>query len=76
LVTGPETLATRLSTTMGTSTCEGIPILDLSNPAASLLLTKLVAPAPCGATMPSGTTLSDADRQCINDWVMAQGAAP
>jgi hypothetical protein len=69
-------LATRLSTTLGTGECADLPVLDLANPAGSLLLTKLSGTPPCGAAMPSGTTLSEVDRQCINDWVMAQGTAP
>lgn len=78
LVTDPATLATRLSTTMGTSDCVGLPILDPANPAMSLLLTKLSDAPPCGATMPylPTYTLSEEDRQCINDWVLSQGSTP
>jgi hypothetical protein len=77
LVQDPDNLGARLSTTMGTNDCVGAPIIDVTNPAQSLLLTKLTDPPPCGALMPaSATPLSDADRQCITDWVFAQASTP
>jgi hypothetical protein len=73
----PANLATRLSTTMGTGACAAFKIFDPANPAESLLLTKLMDPAPCGDPMPlaSPTPISADDRQCITDWVNAEAQA-
>jgi hypothetical protein len=80
LVTEPATLATRLSTTMGKGSTECAPflVLDLANPAGSLLLSKLNDADPCGEPMPFSDTyvLTEVDRQCINEWVLAQGSTP
>jgi hypothetical protein len=51
-------------------------LIDSANPAASLIVTKLYEGMySCGAAMPASEmeAITDADRQCISDWVACLG---
>jgi hypothetical protein len=52
-------------------------LIDSSNPSASLMLTKLNNMHSCGGAMPvtEMTVITDADRQCISDWVTCLATA-
>lgn len=68
---GPE-LFQRLSTQLGQS-CSGRPLIDVNDPASSLLYNRLTD-MPCGGgRMPSGAPeLSDEEAQCVLEWIQAQ----
>jgi len=49
--------------------CPSEYIIDVNNPAASLLSTTLRGTAACGISMPVGPSLPDAEIACIESWV-------
>jgi hypothetical protein len=62
-----------------TSSCQGKPLIDPDAPEQSFLLDKLDQEQPaCGAHMPLGGHLPDAQVACLNAWVHAviRSAAP
>src|SRR5262245_2459298 len=67
---GSDGVGDRLINQQSTSkTCGGRTFIATDG-SASLLIDKLSAdPPPCGSKMPVGSKLSDADMQCLNDWV-------
>lgn len=49
-------------------------LIDGSNPEQSALYTKLKSPPPFGSRMPLGSKLTDAQIQCVHDWVVQQAS--
>jgi hypothetical protein len=55
----------------GTLACSGQGnVIDIDDPAESLMVRKLADDAPCGQQMPiAGDPLSASEVQCIEDWI-------
>lgn len=74
-LTTPPDLATPVVTgnsVSASSTCQGMPFIDRTTPANSVLV-KRVMGTSCGPQMPIlGFTLSAADQACVLDWAMHQ----
>lgn len=70
-------LPAKLKAFMSTVSCAGMaPVLDATNPAQSLLITKLSDPPPCGVKMPQAGSITAEEAQCITDWALEAAAAP
>jgi len=54
--------------------CPPATLIDPNNPSASWILYKIGASVDCGSPMPQVGKLSNAERQCINDFVTAVAA--
>jgi hypothetical protein len=65
---------------VGVSSVEGNGLLiNSTNPSASVIYTKVTSTPPFGVRMPSGSSLSNADQQCVLAWVTSvvpPGAPP
>jgi len=51
-------------------------LIDKAQPEKSLLYTKLLAQPGCGARMPSGGSLSDAELSCTLAWIKSVAGVP
>ncbi len=59
----------RLISVPGSANCNGAILANPLDPANSLLHLKLQNAPPCGSRMPFGTPLTDAEIQCVSDWI-------
>jgi hypothetical protein len=71
LASDSNNLAARLAQASGTGRCSDFMAIDIANPESSLLITKLSDTPPCGAGMPPIGGLTEAERTCIVQWVLA-----
>lgn len=55
----------------GASLCGGKTIVVAGDPSTSLLYQKVTSPT-CGTSMPQGSSLTDAEKTCIKDWIASK----